>query len=231
MKTNPDNINELLHGPDREAHRQVLTELEMSPEPGQAIYFPRGNPYGNKPDFLVALEGHTYFSIYVVTQPHGAEDGKLVVLSGTGGPTTSSPVGHAAAQAVAMGKEIKRNLDYRIFINAVAVFINEGPDNGVQSWGIRHDVSMLFTADRLVERLVQKANELGRRIFHPPHAEEIEKVMTYLNAPGRSVATPASAPVGEMPPEAGITARQVTIQRADVVNVYTTGGAPTIDGL
>ena len=229
MKTNPDNINALLHGPDREAHRQVLTELEMSPEPGQAIYFPRGNPYGNKPDFLVALEGHTYFSIYVVTQPHGAEDGKLVVLSGTGGPTTSSPVGHAAAQAVALGKEIKRNLDYRVYIIPVAVFMGEGPDNGVQAWGARHGVSMLFTANGLVERLAQIVSELGTPIYHPPHAEEIGRVLAYLSE-GRPAAAISAAPVGEMLPETGITARQVVIQRADVVNVYTTGGGAAIDG-
>ena len=230
MKILPDNITELLQGPDHAAHRQVLARLELGQELGQAIYFPREDAFGQRPDFQVALEGHTYFSVYVVTQPHAVEAERLVVVPQAGGSSTPSPVGHAAAQAVAMGKEIRRNLAYRIFINPAAVFMEEGPDNGIQAWGIKHDVSMLFTADRLVERLVQEAGDLGRRTLQPPHAEEIGAVMAYLNTPGRPVATIPSRPVGEMTLEAGITARQVVIQRADVVNVYTTGGGAAIDG-
>ena len=230
MRTLPENIAESLQGPDREALRQVLAQLELSQEPGQAIYFPRESSYGNKPDFLVALEGRTYFSIYVVTQPHGVdEEGKLVVVSSSGGPTTPSPVGHASVQAVAMGKEVKQAMGYRIFINPVALFMDGGPDNLVQAWAINHKVAVLFTADRLVEQLVQKAGELGRRIFHPPQAEEIALVMSYLSAAGTPIAAFPAAPAGEIPAEAGITARQVVIQRADTVNVYTTGAA--IEGL
>ena len=88
MKTNPENISELLQGPDHAAHRQVLAQLELGQELGQAIYFPREDAFGQRPGFLVALEGHTYFSVYVETQPHAVEDERLVVVPQSGGPST-----------------------------------------------------------------------------------------------------------------------------------------------
>ena len=181
----------------------------------------------------MALVGRTYFSIYVVTQPHAVEDDRLVLVPEAGGPTTPSPVGHASAQAVALGKEIKQATGHRIYIIPAAVFMGEGPDNAVQAWGMNHGVQTLYTADRLVDRLEQIAAQHNKPIFHPPSSGEIEKVMAHLSAPGRPAAAIPSRPVGEMPAEAGITARQVVIQRADVVNVYTTGadGAAAIDGL
>ena len=230
MKTNPINMAELLQSPDRAAHRLVHVQLEATQQPGQSLYFPNGGPLERRPDFLVALEGKTYFGLYVATQPHGVEDGRLVLASGAGGPPTPSPVGHAAAQAVAISKELKAKLGYRIYLIPVAVFMDEGPDNAVQAWAMEHGIATLCTADQLVERLAQIASEHRKPIFHPPGAEEIDKVMDYFSAEGRPPATTPSQSVGELAPEAGITARQVIIQRADTVNVFTTGAA-AIDGV
>ena len=49
--------------------------------------------------------------------------------------------------------------------------------------------------------------------------------MAHLNTEERAAAQIASEPEEDLVPEAGITARQVIIQRADTVNVYTTGAA------
>jgi hypothetical protein len=95
---------------------------------------------------------------------------------------------------------------------------------------MEHGVATLYTADRLVEGLAQIASEHRKPIFHPPRAEEITKVMAYFSAKGPSAATIPPEAVGEPAPEAGITAHQVIIQRADTVNVYTTGAA-AIDGV
>ena len=233
METNPENLAELLRSPGREAHRQIHAQLEASQQPGQAFYFPNGGPIERRPDFLVALEGKTYFSLYVAAQPHSVEDGRLMIVSGAGGPPTQSPVGHAASHAVAIGKELKPKLGYRIYVIPVALFMDEGPDNAVQAWAIEHGIATLFTADCLVERLVNVVREHHKPIFHPPGGEEIRKVMAYFNSEDKSPAVIASDPVGDLPPEAGISARQVIIQRADTVNVYTTGytpGSDVVDG-
>ena len=229
METNPENVAELLEGSDRWAHRQVHAQLEASQQPGQAFYFPNGGPIERRPDFLVALEGKTYFGLYVVTHPHGVEGDRLVNISADGDPVGGSPVGHAAAHAVAISKELKPILGYRIYEIPVAVFMDEGPDNAVQAWAMKHGVETLFNADRLVERLVNVAREHSKPIFHPPGGEEIRKVMAYFSTEGRPSAVIASESVEDLPPEAGISARQVIIQRADTVNVYTTG-TTAIDG-
>ena len=230
MKIYPDNVLELLQGPDREALRQVHASLELSQQSGQAVYFPNSGPIERRPDYLVALEGKSYLTLHVANQPHGVEEGKLVLVSGAGGPPTPSPLGRAAAQAVAISKELKPKLGYRIYVIPVVVFVDEGPDHVVQAWGMAHGVATLFTGDRLVDRLAQVAGEHRKPIFHPPSAEEISKVMSYYGAPGRALAPILSGSVGEPAPEAGITARQVVIQRAGTVNVYTTSAA-AIDGL
>ena len=126
MKTNPENIAKLLEGPNREAHRLVHVQLEASQQPGQAIYFPKDDPFERRPDFLIALEGKSYLTLHVATQPHGVEDGRLVVVSGAGDPMAPSPVGQAAAHAVAISKELKPILGYRIYLIPVAVFVDEG---------------------------------------------------------------------------------------------------------
>ena len=231
MKTNPENIAELLEGPDRAAHRLVHAQLEASQAAGQALHFPNGGPLERRPDFLVALEGKTYFALYVATQPHGVEDGRLVLVSGAGGPPTPSPVGHAAAQAVAISKELKAKLGYRIYLIPVAVFMDEGPDNAVQAWAMEHGIATLCTADRLVEQPGRRSPvNTASRSSTRPAPRRSDKVMDYFSAEGRPPATTPSQSVGELAPEAGITARQVIIQRADTVNVFTTGAA-AIDGV
>lgn len=223
MKTHPKNIEELLQGPNRWAHRQVHAQLKLSQQPGQAIYFPGENTHERRPDFLVALEGRTYFSLHLVTLPHAVEDNRLVVVPREGGPSTDSPVGWATAQAVAVSKELTSTLTHRIYIIPVALFMDEGPDNAVQAWGLHHGVAMLCSADSLVERLGQTAGEHREPIYHPPGADEIERVMAYFSGAGQSLATIPVQPAGDLAPEAGITARQVIIQHADRVVVYTVG--------
>ena len=226
MRILPVSVAEALQGPHREVHRLVHAQLEQSQRPGQAIFFPNVEPDDRRPDVLVALEGQAYLALHLATQPHGVEDDWLVLISPDGDSMGISPAGHAAVHAVAISKELKAKLGCRTYVIPVIVFLDGRPDNVVQAWAMAHGVETLHSPDRLVEGLLQVVQDHRKPIFHPPSARQIDRVMAHLSTEERPAAQIASVPEGDLlVPEAGITARQVIIQRADAVYVYTTGGA------
>ena len=228
MEILPINAADLLQNPDQAGLRQVYTQLEVSQEPSQALYFPKDNPRIRRPDFLLGLEDQAYFALQIADQPHGVEGGKLVLVSGSGGMPKLSPVGSVSAHAVGISKDVKKRLGYRIFVIPVAVFVGEDPDNTVQAWAMTHNVRLLFSTDRLVDRLAGIAREYADQIYVPPTMAEIQEVLGVFNAAGLQQAYMAAEEmVSEanpaLTPDADLTARQVIIQHADTVNVYTIG--------
>ena len=221
----PINAADLLQDPEQAGLRQVHAQLEASQEPGRALYFAKENPRIRRPDFLIGLEDQAYFALQVADQPHGVRDGKLVLAPApTAGITaTLSPMGSVSAHAVGISKDVKKRLGYRIFVIPVAVFVGEDPDNTVQAWAITHNVRLLFSADRLVDRLADIAKEYADQIYTPPDMAEIQRVVGVFNTEG----LPQTGMVSEANPaptsETDLTARQVIIQHADTVNVYTIG--------
>ena len=220
----PINAADLLQDPEKAGLRQVYTQLEVSQEPGQALYFARENPHIRRPDFLLGLADRAYFALQVADQPHGVRDGKLVLLPPAPNVTPSlSPVGSVAAHSVGIGKDVKKHLGFRIYVIPVAVFVGEDPDNAVQAWGITHNVRILFSADRLGDRLAGIAREYADQIYVPPDMAEIQKVVGVFNAAGLPQVEVASEANPAPMSETDLTARQVIIQHADNVNVYTVG--------
>ena len=226
MEILPINAADLLQDPEKAGLRQVHTQLEASQEPGQALYFARGNPHIRRPDFLLGLEDQAYFSLQVSDQPHGVRDGKLVLVPSVAGVTpTLSPVGSVSAHAVGIGKDVKTHLGFRIYVIPVAVFLGEDPDNAVQAWAITHNVRLLFSADRLGDRLAGIAREYADQIFVPPTMSEIQQVVGVFNNAGLPQLEVASEANPAPKSDTDLTARQVIIQHADTVNVYTIGAA------
>ena len=224
MEILPINAADLLQDPEKAGLRQVHTQLEASQEPGQALYFARDNPHIRRPDFLLGLEDQAYFSLQVSDQPHGVRDGKLVLFPAVAGVTpTLSPVGSVSAHAVGISKDVKTHLGFSIYVIPVAVFLGEDPDNSVQAWAITHNVRLLFSADRLGDRLAGIAREYADQIFVPPDMAEIKKVVGVFNSAGSPLTciVPEAGPAST--PDTKLTARQVIIQHADTVNVYTVG--------
>ena len=224
MEILPINAADLLQEPDKSALRQVYTQLEVSQEPGQALYFARENPGIRRPEFLIGLADRAYFALQVATQPHGVRDEKLVLVPPVAGVTpTLSPVGSVAARAVGISKDVKKHLGFRIYVIPVAVFVGEDPDNTVQSWAINHDVRLLFNANRLVDRLGVIAEEYADRIFAPPDLAEVQRVVGVFNTAGLPQSEMGSEANPAPTSDTNLTARQVIIQHADTVNVYTIG--------
>ena len=224
MEILPINAADLLQEPDKSALRQVYTQLEVSQEPGQALYFARENPGIRRPEFLIGLADRAYFALQVTTQPHGVRDEKLVLVPPVAGVTpTLSPVGSVAARAVGISKDVKKHLGFRIYVIPVAVFVGEDPDNTVQSWAINHDVRLLFNANRLVDRLGVIAEEYADRIYAPPDMAEVQRVVGVFNTAGLPQSEMGSEANPAPTSDTDLTARQVIIQHADTVNVYTIG--------
>ena len=222
----PINAADLLQDPEKAGLRQVYTQLEVSQEPGQALYFPKAHPHIRRPDFLLGLADRAYFALQVADQPHGVREGKLVLLPPAPNVTPSlSPVGSVAAHSVGIGKDVKTHLGFRIYVIPVAVFLGEDPDNAVQAWAITHNVRILFSADRLGDRLAGIAREYADQIYVPPDMAEIQKVVGVFNAAGLPQVEVASEANPAPTSETDLTARQVIIQHADTVNVYTIGAA------
>lgn len=224
MEILPINAAALLQEPDQTALLQVHAQLENSREAGLALYFSREHPHPGiwRPNFLLGLEDQAYFALQVAALPQGVRGGRLVLVPEAAGERPeSSPVGYLSARAVGISKDVKKSLGYRIFVIPVAVFPGEGPDNAVQAWAIQHNVGLLLGVERMVDQLVDIAEEYEEQIYMPPAMAEIREVMGALNAG----ALPQAAQEVDAAPAPGgnLMARQVIIRHADTVNVYTVG--------
>ena len=133
-----------------------------------------------------------------------------------------SQAGFVAVHAVAISNEVNDHLRHRVFVMPVVVLAGEQPAAAVQDWAIKHHVHLVGETDLLVDRLVRIARENADQIYSPPPMAEIMEVMDFFNAEGILQETIAAAEPDETP-DLGLTARQVVIQHADTVNVYTTG--------
>ena len=218
MEILPTNASEQLQHPAKAALRLVHAQLESSQEQGLAIYFHKDYPNVRRPDFLIGLADRAYFALHVIDQPHGVEHGKLMLVR-AGGGQVKSQAGFVAVHAVAISNEVNDHLRHRIFV--MPVLAGEQPA-AMQDWAIEHNVYLLGETDLLVDRLFRIARENAGQIYSPPPMAEIMEVMHFFNAEGILQAATAAAEPDETP-DLGLTARQVIIQHADTVNVYTTG--------
>ena len=116
---------------------------------------------------------------------------------------------------------------YKVYMVAVLVFPDmPDPDPRIQEWAANCHVNVLWGSDNLVERLTEVDDVEG--IYSPPTARHIQVEAAVL-MPGLAEDLPGAAAEGPLtpphPPAMGLTARQVVIQHAGVVNVYTVGVA------
>ena len=98
----------------------------------------------------------------------------------------------------------------------VLAFPDMEPDPQIKAWAAQAGIHVIFGMESFMDRLVELA--VNARVYFPPTAEEIaEEVVLVL--PEEPAPMPETDPV---PDTVDLQARQVIIQRADVVNVYTT---------
>ena len=108
--------------------------------------------------------------------------------------------------------EIAQRLGRWIFILPVLAFTGKEPDRDIEARSGLARVHVIKGTERFVERLMELAEPSG--LFDPPTAKEIEADNEAITSGEETAPAPSSM---------DISARQVVIQRADVVNVYATG--------
>ena len=223
--------------PTRRAEMQVYDQLADSDAPGAAIYEIRAHRDAPEVDFAVWLRDAARFGIQVKGGRYAIENGHWFLYTDGGRDPVQDPVKLTWDAAMSIRATLWTQGRCKVYMVAVLVFPDMAdPDPAIEEWAANCRVNVVWGSANLVDRLMEIQDVEG--IYSPPNARYIdEEVAVLMPGPGEdchpAVAGDPSVPD---PAENGLTARQVVIQHADVVNVYTVGvagddgGAVSVDG-
>ena len=212
--------------PKRRAEMQVYDQLAGSDAPGAAIYEIRAHRDAPEVDFAVWIEDVARFGIQVKGGRYTVEGGKWFLYTDGERNSMQDPVKLTWDAAMSIRAALLTGGRYKVYMVAVLVFPDmPDPDPQIQEWADNCKVNPLWGSENLVQRLMGVQDVEG--IYSPPSARHIEAEVAVLT-PGLAEDLPRAAAEGPLTPDPSVmdlTARQVVIQHADVVNVYTVGDA------
>ena len=212
--------------PKRRAEMQVYDQLAGSGAPGAAIYEIRADRDAPEVDFMVWLQDSARFGIQVKGGRYAIEGGRWFLYTNGQREPMQDPVKLTWDAAMSIRTALLTRGRYRVFMVAVLVFPDmPEPDPQIQERAANCRVNVLRGNGNLVERLMEFHDVEG--IYSPPTARHIEAEVAVL-MPGLAEDLPRAAAEGPLTPDPSVmdlTARQVVIQHAGVVNVYTVGVA------
>ena len=235
LKVQPEFPGHRLQDPKRQAELRVYNELVNSTRPGYALY--EVKPIGTAPelDFAVWIEGVACYGVQVKGGQNTKEGGQWLLHTVDGTEEVPCPIQQTWDAALAIKTAVKRRLGRRTFVIPVLIFPDMLPDREIEHF-VESDgrVNLMWGEKDLVDRLI--ALPETDRVYTPPDAGQIVAEVAavrpaldfdLVDVPEawneakdhrRLDVEPSSSPArGRM----DLTARQVVIQRADVVNVYT----------
>ena len=210
--------------PKRQGELRVYNKLAKIGVTGLAIYGAKANPEAPEVDFALWLQKEARLSMEVKAAPYTLEDGNWVLHSVNGPEVVGSPVLQARDSAMAFRDAVKESLGRKVFVFAVLIFPDMDPDQNLIDQAARHKVHTLFGTGELGDRLLAIAS--SQEIFLPPTASHIqEEAEMFIPGVRYPVGTEVRRTDRGATPSADmdILARQVVIQNAGVVNIYTTG--------
>ena len=212
--------------PRRQAEMEVYDQLAGSDAPGAAIYEIRANRDAPEVDFAVWIEDVARFGIQVKGGRYTVEGGKWFLYADGERNPMQDPVKLTWDAAMSIRAALWTKGRYKVYMVSVLLFPDmPEPDPQIQEWADNCKVNPLWGSENLVQRLTEVQDVEG--IYSPPTARHIEAEVAVL-MPGLAEELPGAAaegPPAADPPAMGLTARQVVIQHAGVVNVYTVGVA------
>ena len=213
--------------PKRRAELQVYDQLAGSGAPGAAIYEIKANRDAPEVDFMVWLQDTARFGMQVKGGRYTIEGGRWFLHTNGEREPIQDPVKLTWDAAMSIRAALWTQGRYKVYMVAVLVFPDmPDPDPQIQEWADNCKVNPLWGSENLVQRLMGVQDVEG--IYSPPTARYIEAEVAVL-MPGLTEDLPRAAAEGpSTPPDPSVmdlTARQVVIQHADVVNVYTVGAA------
>ena len=213
--------------PRRQAEKLVYDQLAGSGAPGAAIYEIRAQRDAPELDFAVWIEDVAHFGIQVKGGHYAIEGGRWFLYTNGERELMQDPVKLTWDAAMSIRAALWTKGRYKVYMVAVLAFPDmPGPDPRIQEWAANCHVNVLWGSDNLVERLTEVDDVEG--IYSRPTARHIQVEAAAL-MPGLAEDRPGAAAEGPLTPPhpaaMGLTARQVVIQHAGVVNVYTVGVA------
>ena len=235
MKVTPTFPEHRRQDPTRQAELRVYNELLNSPRPGYAIY--EIKPISRSPelDFAVWIEGVGCFGIQVKGGQNTKDGPRWLLHTVDGTEEVPCLIQQTWDASLAIKTAVKRRLGRKTFVIPVLLFPDMLPDPEIERF-VEADgrVNLMWGEEDLVNRLI--ALPETDKVYNPPDAgqivAEVAAVRPALDFDAADAPDPgtqgkedrrwseepvSSSPRGRM----DLTARQVVIQRADVVNVYT----------
>ena len=225
MKIHPEFPAHRRGDPQRRAELAIYNELAASAAPGFALYETRAHSTAPETDFALWLEDVAHYGIGVKGGLYSMEQGRLILHTPHGPVKKPGLLKHSRDAAFSIKDVVAEQLQREIFVIAVLIFPDMQPDPDIEERAARDYVHVLWGSDNIVPRLIALTEGDVVYIHRPPTAREIEEEVAVI-MPGLTVATaPEADPAEVAPPPAAmeLAARQVIIQHADVVNVYTSG--------
>ncbi len=232
MKVTPEFPAHRRKDPTRQAERRVYNELVNSPRPGYALYEVRAISRAPEIDFAVWIQGVACYGIQVKGGQNTKDGPSWLLHTVDGTEEVSCPIQQTWDAALAIKTAVKRGTGRRTYVIPVLLFPDMLPDREIQHF-VESDgrVNLLWGEEDLITRLI--ALPETDKVYNPPDAgqvvAEVAAVRPALDFDAADAAEPGTEAkehrrLGTDRPIRGrmdLTARQVVIQRADVVNVYT----------
>ena len=203
-----------LREPKRMAELAVYRELEASDAPGTTIYEAKASRTCPEVDFALWIEGVGRYAMQVKGGIYRVQGGIWYLSTPRGEVRVPSPLPKIWDSTMKLHDYVQARVEdgRNPFFIPVLLLPDMEPDPAIEAWAEHTHVHVVFGTDDLVERLIDLAPHT--RLLYPPTAEEIAEEIA-LVLPGGTETPPA---------DVQFKAEHVTIQHADRVIIYTTGG-------
>ena len=205
-----------LRDPQRQAELAIYREFENNDTPGTVIYEAKPNRRTPEVDFAIWIEGVGRYAMQVKGGIYRVAGTSWFLSTPQGEIRKPSPLAQIWASTMKLHDSLKEGVrDNRTpFLVAVLSLPDMERDEDIEEWADHTNAHVVFGTDHIVERLIALAPH--SKVLYPPTADEIEEEVA-LVIPRKAGNPPVAAPVE-------FQAREVVIQHADQVTIYTTGG-------
>ena len=199
------------------AEMEACQQFEASTQTGQVLFQPQVAAGQPAPNCVALLDGVGRFGVTILEGQCTVEDGQWFRRQADGArPRMDNPLERAWQAAKSVRTELKRELDLKTYVIAVAWFPDMDEDEDILDEASGRSVRLFFGQADFAQRLVDlpKDYELQTQLSRRFIKREVEVLS---RAP--AVETPAPA---EEPQSVNGRAGALTFQRVDTVNIYVT---------
>lgn len=206
---------ERIQDPRRQAELAVFRQLQVSDTPGVALYEARGGAEGREMDFAIWLEDIARVGLQVKCGRYRVDRGTWYLNTPDGEERKPSPAKQSWESSLQLHHYLRERLPAgrNPFVVPILTFPDMEPCENIEVWSVQAGVRVMFGSETLVERLIEVLSTC--RVYSPPTAEEVTEEVDLL-VPGTMSAAAGTRETLDLQ------TRQVVIQSAQVVNIYTT---------